>query len=246
MFKGKNVLVTGATRGIGKDIAIKFAKQGANIGINDVIDEEAANIVIEELKSVGGNAIYMKADVSNFEEVKNMIKEFEKTFGGVDILVNNAGITRDNLLIRMTDNEWDSVININLKGTFNCIKAVSRGMMKKRYGKIINISSIVGFSGNPGQANYVASKSGVMGLTKTAALELAARGIRVNAVAPGFIDTDMTKKLPDDVKKSMAEKIALGIFGKPEDVANAVFFLASPDSDYITGQVIHVNGGMYM
>ena len=246
MFKDKNILITGATRGIGKDIAIKFAKQGANLGINDVVEPNTAESVIEEFKSLGANAIYLKADVSDSEQVKNMVKEFEKAFGGIDVLVNNAGITRDNLLIRMTDNEWDSVININLKGTFNCIKAASRGMMKKKYGKIINISSIVGFSGNPGQANYVASKSGVMGLTKTAALELAARGIRVNAVAPGFIETDMTKKLPEEVKKAMADRIALGTFGKPEDVANAVFFLASPDSDYITGQVIHVNGGMYM
>ena len=246
MFKEKNILITGATRGIGKDIAAKFAKQGANLGINDVVDPEIAEDAVKELEALGGKVVYLKADVSNSEEVKNMVKEFEKAFGGVDVLVNNAGITRDNLLIRMTESEWDSVLNINLKGTFNCIKAVSRGMMKKRYGKIINISSIVGFSGNPGQANYVASKSGVMGLTKTAALELAARGIRVNAVAPGFIDTDMTKKLPDDVKQMMSDKIALGMFGKPEDVANAVFFLASSDSDYITGQVIHVNGGMYM
>ncbi len=246
MFKEKNILITGATRGIGKEIAVKFAKQGANLGINDVVTPDIAEDAVKELEDLGGKVIYLKADVSNSEEVKNMVKEFEKAFGGVDVLVNNAGITRDNLLIRMTESEWDSVIDINLKGTFNCIKAVSRGMMKKRYGKIINISSIVGFSGNPGQANYVASKSGVMGLTKTAALELAARGVRVNAVAPGFIETDMTKKLPDDVKQMMADKIALGIFGKPEDVANAVFFLASSDSDYITGQVIHVNGGMYM
>ena len=246
MFKEKNILITGATRGIGKDIAVKFAKQGANLGINDVVDPEIAKDAIKELEDLGANVVYLKADVSNSEDVKNMVKEFEKAFGGVDVLVNNAGITRDNLLIRMTESEWDSVIDINLKGTFNCIKAVSRGMMKKRYGKIINISSIVGFSGNPGQANYVASKSGVTGLTKTAALELAARGVRVNAVAPGFIETDMTKKLLDDVKKMMADKIALGMFGQPEDVANAVFFLASSDSDYITGQVIHVNGGMYM
>lgn len=246
MFKEKNILITGATRGIGKEIAVKFAKQGANLGINDVVTPDIAEDAVKELEDLGGKVIYLKADVSNSEEVKNMVKEFEKAFGGVDVLVNNAGITRDNLLIRMTESEWDSVIDINLKGTFNCIKAVSRGMMKKRYGKIINISSIVGFSGNPGQANYVASKSGVMSLTKTAALELAARGVRVNAVAPGFIETDMTKKLPDDVKQMMADKIALGIFGKPEDVANAVFFLASSDSDYITGQVIHVNGGMYM
>lgn len=246
MFKEKNILITGATRGIGKEIAVKFAKQGANLGINDVVAPEIAEDVVKELEDLGGNVIYLKADVSNSEEVKNMVKEFEKAFGGVDVLVNNAGITRDNLLIRMTESEWDSVLDINLKGTFNCIKAVSRGMMKKRYGKIINISSIVGFSGNPGQANYVASKSGVMGLTKTAALELAARGVRVNAVAPGFIETDMTKKLPDDIKQMMADKIALGIFGQPKDVANAVFFLASSDSDYITGQVIHVNGGMYM
>jgi 3-oxoacyl-[acyl-carrier protein] reductase len=246
MFKEKNVLITGASRGIGKLIALEFAKEGANIGLNDVVDNEFVSETIEEIKQLGGNAVFLKADVSNLSEVKDMVKLFEKEFGGVDILINNAGITKDNLLIRMKEDEWDAVLNINLKGTFNCIQAAAKGMMKKRYGKIINISSIVGFSGNPGQANYVASKSGVMGLTKTAALELAARGIRVNAVAPGFIDTEMTKKLPEEVKTAMKNKIALGTFGQPEDVAKAVKFLASPDSDYITGQVIHVNGGMYM
>lgn len=246
MFKDKNVLITGATRGIGKLIALAFAKEGANIGVNDVVDNEFVTETINEIKNAGGNALFLKADVSKSEDVKAMVKTFEKEFGGVDILINNAGITKDNLIIRMKESEWDAVININLKGTFNCIQAVSRGMMKKRYGKIINISSIVGFSGNAGQANYVASKSGVMGLTKTVALELAGRGIRVNAVAPGFIETEMTKKLPEEVKEAMRNKIALGSFGQPEDVAKAVKFLASEDSDYITGQVIHVNGGMYM
>lgn len=246
MFKDKNVLITGASRGIGKLIALAFAEEGANIGVNDVVDNEFVTETLEEIKAAGGNGFFLKADVSNPEEVKAMVKSFEQEFGGVDVLINNAGITKDNLLIRMKEAEWDAVININLKGTFNCIQAVSKGMMKKRYGKIVNISSIVGFSGNAGQANYVASKSGVMGLTKTAAIELASRGIRVNAVAPGFIETAMTNNLPEDVKEAMMSKIALGSFGQPEDIAKAAKFLASEDSDYITGQVIHVNGGMYM
>ncbi|MCM3214782.1 3-oxoacyl-[acyl-carrier-protein] reductase [Niallia taxi] len=243
---GKTALVTGGSRGIGRAIALKLAKEGANVAVNYAGSAALANEVVEEIKQLGKDAIAIQCDVSNGESVANMIKETLDHFGSLDILVNNAGITRDNLLMRMKEAEWDDVINTNLKGVFHCTKAVTRQMMKQRKGRIINITSIVGVTGNPGQANYVAAKAGVIGLTKTTAKELAARNITVNAVAPGFITTDMTDKLPEDVKNAMLSQIPLAKFGEPDDIANAVVFLASDESNYITGQTIHIDGGMYM
>lgn len=243
---GKVALVTGASRGIGRAIALDLARQGANVAVNYAGSEASANNVVEEIKALGREAFAIQCDVSNSESVTNMVKETIDRFGKLDILVNNAGVTKDNLLMRMKEEEWDDVININLKGVFLCTKAVTRQMMKQRSGRIINISSIVGVSGNPGQANYVAAKSGVIGLTKTSAKELAARGITVNAVAPGFITTDMTDKLTEDIKNEMLKQIPLSTFGEPSDIANVVTFLASEESRYITGQTIHVDGGMVM
>ncbi|KQL19059.1 3-oxoacyl-[acyl-carrier-protein] reductase [Cytobacillus solani] len=242
----KIALVTGASRGIGREIALGLAKQGADVVVNYSGSEDRANQVVAEIKELGRNAIAVQCDVSNSESVANMVKATIDTFGKLDILVNNAGITKDNLLMRMKEEEWDDVININLKGVFLCTKAVTRQMMKQRSGRIINISSIVGVSGNPGQANYVAAKSGVIGLTKTTAKELSSRGITVNAIAPGFITTDMTDKLTEDVKDQMLKQIPLARFGEPEDIANVVVFLASEDSKYMTGQTLHVDGGMLM
>ena len=202
--------------------------------------------LLRKLKALGQEAIAIQCDVSNSESVTDMVKATIDHFGKIDILVNNAGITRDNLLMRMKENEWDDVININLKGVFLCTKAVTRQMMKQRYGRIINISSVVGVSGNPGQANYVAAKAGVIGLTKTSAKELASRGITVNAIAPGFITTEMTDQLTEEIQNEMLKMIPLAQFGEPKDIANTVVFLASDDSRYITGQTIHVNGGMVM
>ncbi len=243
---GKTALVTGGSRGIGRAIALKLAKEGANVAVNYAGSEALANEVVEEIKQLDKDAIAIQCDVSNGDSVAEMIKETIAHFGSLDILVNNAGITRDNLLMRMKESEWDDVINTNLKGVFHCTKAVSRQMMKQRKGRIINITSIVGVTGNPGQANYVAAKAGVIGLTKTTAKELAQRNITVNAVAPGFITTDMTDNLPEDVKNAMLSQIPLAKFGEPDDIANAVVFLASDESGYITGQTIHIDGGMYM
>ena len=242
----KVALVTGGSRGIGKEIALELARNGANVAISYVSNKVKAKEVIDEIGSLGVKAIAIKADVSKEEEVQEMIKKVEEEFNTIDILVNNAGVTKDNLLIRMKEEEWDEVMSVNLKGTFLCTKAVSRMMMKKRYGKIINITSVVGITGNVGQGNYSASKAGVIGFTKSMARELASRGIRVNAVAPGFIETDMTDVLKEDIKDAMLKSIPLGIFGKPKDIADAVVFLASSKSDYITGQVVNVNGGMNM
>jgi 3-oxoacyl-[acyl-carrier protein] reductase len=243
---GKVAVVTGASRGIGKSIAIELAKQGADVVVNYAGSVDRANEVVKEIESLGRKAMSIQCDVSNSESVNAMMKEALDAFGSIDILVNNAGITRDNLLMRMKDSEWDDVINTNLKGVFLCTKAVTRPMMKQRKGRIINITSIVGVTGNPGQANYVAAKAGVIGFTKTTAKELAQRNITVNAIAPGFITTDMTDKLTDEVKNSMLTQIPLGQFGNPEDIANAVVFLASDESSYITGQTLHIDGGMYM
>ena len=245
-LEGKIALVTGASRGIGREIALELARQGADIAVNYSGSEERANHVVAEIKEMGRKAIAIQCNVSNSESVANMVKETIDAFGKLDILVNNAGITKDNLLMRMKEDEWDDVININLKGVFLCTKAVTRQMMKQRSGRIINISSIVGVSGNPGQANYVAAKSGVIGLTKTSAKELASRGITVNAVAPGFITTDMTNKLQEEVKEAMLKQIPLARFGEPSDIANVVVFLASEESRYMTGQTLHVDGGMVM
>jgi 3-oxoacyl-[acyl-carrier protein] reductase len=246
MLENKVALVTGASRGIGRAIAIDLAKNGASVAVNYSGSEAKANEVVDEIKANGGNAFSIKADVSNSDEVGQMIKEVISQFGQLDILVNNAGITRDNLLMRMKDTEWDDVINTNLKGVFLCTKGVTRQMMKQRSGRIINIASVVGVSGNPGQANYVAAKAGVIGLTKTTAKELATRNITVNAVAPGFITTDMTDELSEDIKAELLKQIPLATLGEPSDIANAVTFLASEKSKYITGQTLHVNGGMVM
>lgn len=246
MFNDKVVLVTGSSKGIGSSLAQDFAKNGAKVCVNYSSGKEKAEKIAESIKLSGGSCMTVGADVSDEDDVKRMFKEIEACFGSVDILINNAGITKDNLFIRMKTAEFDDVININLKGAFLCSKVAAKAMMKKRYGKIINISSVVAYTGNVGQANYVSSKSGLIGLTKSLSLELASRGIRVNAVAPGFIETEMTENLTDDVKKAMKSKIPLAEFGKPEDINGTVRFLASSDSDYITGQVLHVNGGMYL
>lgn len=243
---GKSAIVTGASRGIGKDIALYLAKEGAKVAVNYSGSKEMAEAVVEEIKSFGGEAFAIQANVDKVEDVQTLVSATLEQFGAIDILVNNAGITRDNLLMRMKEQEWDDVLNTNLKGVFLCTKSVTRQMMKQRYGRIINITSIVGVSGNPGQANYVAAKAGVIGLTKSTALELASRNITVNSVAPGFITTDMTDALPEDVKTQMLNQIPLAKFGNPEDIAKAVAFLASDDANYITGQTLHVNGGMYM
>jgi len=246
MLNNKSVLVTGASRGIGRAIALYFAKNGARVAVNYSGSEARANEVVEEIKANGGTAFAIKADISSSEDVTRMVKSVIDEFGGLDVLVNNAGITRDNLLMRMKEEDWDAVINTNLKGVFLTTKAVTRQMMKQRQGRIINIASIVGVSGNPGQANYVAAKAGVIGLTKTAAKELSSRGITVNAIAPGFIETDMTGKLEEGIKEDMLRNIPLARFGQPEDIAAAAAFLASDASSYITGQTIHVDGGMVM
>jgi len=246
MLAGKTALVTGASRGIGRAIALKLAEAGANVVVNYAGSEAAAAETVARIKELGRDAILVRANVSQTEEVGEMFKTALDHFGAVDILVNNAGITRDNLLMRMKEEEWDEVIATNLKGVFNCLKAATRPMMKQRSGKIINITSVVGVLGNPGQANYVAAKAGVIGLTKTAARELASRGITVNAVAPGFIDTEMTAVLPEEVKAGMMAQIPLGRLGQTDDIASVVLFLASDAANYMTGQTLHVDGGMYM
>ena len=242
----KSTLVTGASRGIGRSIALQLAEEGYNVAVNYAGNKDKAEAVVAEIKDKGVEAFAIQADVANPDEVKDMIQEVVKQFGSLDVLVNNAGITRDNLLMRMKEQEWDDVINTNLKGVFNCIQKATRQMMKQRSGAIINLSSVVGAVGNPGQANYVATKAGVIGLTKTAARELASRNITVNAVAPGFIVSDMTDALNDDLKDQMKSQIPLGRFGEDTDIANTVAFLASDKAKYITGQTIHVNGGMFM
>ncbi|WP_379967194.1 3-oxoacyl-[acyl-carrier-protein] reductase [Ectobacillus sp. sgz5001026] len=246
MLTDQVAVVTGASRGIGRAIALDLAKQGAKIIVNFAGNEERAKEVVEEIQALGSEAISVRADVSNTEEVADMMKIAIDTFGKIDILVNNAGITKDNLLMRMKEDEWDAVIRTNLKGVFVCTKAVTRQMVRQRYGRIINIASVVGVTGNPGQANYVAAKAGVIGFTKTAAKELAARNITVNALAPGFIVTDMTDVLTEETKNEMLKLIPLARFGQAQDIANAVAFLASEQSSYITGQTIHIDGGMAM
>ena len=242
----KSALVTGASRGIGRSIALQLAEEGYNVAVNYAGSKDKAKAVVEEIKAKGVESFAIQANVAKGDEVKEMIKEVVSQFGSVDVLVNNAGITKDNLLMRMKEQEWDDVIDTNLKGVFNCILKVTPQMLRQRSGAIINLTSIVGAMGNPGQANYVATKAGVIGLTKTAARELASRGITVNAVAPGFIVSDMTNALSDDLKDQMLEQIPLKRFGEDTDIANTVAFLASDKAKYITGQTIHVNGGMYM
>ncbi|MCC5465098.1 3-oxoacyl-[acyl-carrier-protein] reductase [Pelosinus baikalensis] len=243
---GKVAIITGASRGIGRSVAIELAKLGAKVVINYAGNEVAAEEVKNIIVAAGGQGIIVKADVGDVEAVDAMVKETINTFGKIDILVNNAGITRDNLLMRMKEEDWDAVMNINLKGVFVCTKAVSRIMMKQKAGKIINMTSVVGLMGNAGQANYAAAKAGVIGFTKSMAKELASRGITVNAIAPGFISTDMTAVLSDQVKTELTEKIPAGRLGSPEDVAAAVTFLASDSANYITGQTLNVDGGMLM
>lgn len=245
-LKGKTAIVTGGSRGIGKSIALELASKGANVVVNCTKSIESAEAVIKEIQKMGVSGMAVKADVSKSEEVENLVNEVLNTFGSIDILVNNAGITRDNLIIRMTEKDFDDVISTNLKGAFICTKAISKVMIKQKSGKIINVSSVVGIVGNAGQSNYAAAKAGLIGFTKSMAKELAKRGINVNAVAPGFIETDMTSKLPEKVKEEFVNNIPLMRVGKPEDIAKAVLFLASEYSDYITGQVINIDGGMVM
>lgn len=246
MLKGKTAIITGSGRGIGKAIALKLASLGANIVINDIPSSDYADAACEEIKAMGVECIVVKGDVRNADDVAELINTTLDKFGKIDIFVNNAGVTRDGLMLRMSEDDWDLVMDINLKGAFNCIKTVARPMMKQRGGSIINIASVVGVMGNAGQANYSASKAGLIGLTKTTAKEFASRGIRCNAVAPGFIASDMTDKLTDEVKKQYFDAIPLAKFGETSDVADVVAFLASDMSKYVTGQVINVDGGLVM
>ena len=244
--KKKVAVVTGASRGIGRAIALELAFRGAAVVINYNGSEERAKEVQKEIEQKGGEAMIMQWNVADYKACESAVKDIVKTYGSIDILVNNAGITKDGLLMGMSEEDFDKVIDVNLKGSFNMMRFVSRQMLRQRSGHIISMASVVGIAGNAGQANYAASKAGVIGLTKTAAREVASRGITVNAVAPGFIETDMTEVLPEKIKEASAAQIPLGKFGKAEDVANAVAFLASEDAGYITGQVLHVDGGMVM
>jgi 3-oxoacyl-[acyl-carrier protein] reductase len=242
---GRVALVTGAAQGIGKAVGLLLARNGADIVVSD-INLEKAEETANEIKSIGRKALAVKVDVANWNDVEQMVEVILEKFAKIDILVNNAGITRDKLILRMTDEDWDAVLNVNLKGTFHCTKAVVRHMAKQRSGKIVNIASVVGEMGNAGQANYSASKAGVIGLTKTIAREFAQRGININAIAPGYIETPMTEVLPEKAKEELKKLIPMERLGKPEDVAEAVLFLVSEESNYITGQVLNVNGGIYM
>ena len=243
-LQDKNVVITGGARGIGKVTAETLAQAGANCALIDVMDEVKA--AAAEVAALGVKAEGYVADVTDSEQITALMKEINGAFGSVDVLVNNAGITRDNLLLRMTDLEWDQVLAINLRGAFVCLRAAARYMMKQKSGRIVNIASVVGVIGNPGQCNYSASKAGMIGLTKSAARELASRNITVNAVAPGYVKTAMTDKLPDKAKEAVLGMIPLKRFSDPQDIANAVRFLASEESNYITGHVLHVDGGMGM
>lgn len=246
ILNGKTAIVTGASRGIGRAIALALARAGADVVINCLGQVQAAEGVAEEIRAAGRRALVVRADVSDSGEAAAMVERAVKEFGRIDILVNNAGITRDNLLLRMREDDWDAVIDVNLKGAFNCTKAAVRYMIKSRFGRIINISSVVGLFGNAGQVNYAASKAGLIGFAKALARELGPRNITVNTVAPGFIATDMTEQLAEKVKVDLLSRIPLGRFGSPEEVAGTVVFLASDVAAYITGQVIVVDGGMAM
>ncbi len=239
-------LITGAARGIGRAIALELARPGLTLYLNDVALGDDAARTQQEVAAKGAQARLIAFNVADFTQTQAGIDQIVKESGRLDLLVNNAGITRDNLILRMKEEEWDAVLTVNLKGAYNCIRAASKTMVKQRFGRIINLSSVVGVMGNAGQANYVASKAGLIGLTKTVARELASRNVTVNAVAPGFIQTEMTESLPEKVKELMLAQIPLGRFGTPEEVAQAVAFLASEAANYLTGQVIHVNGGMLM
>ena len=244
-LQDKVAIVTGSARGIGRAIAIELARNGANIVICDLA-MDAAQKVVGEIKEMGREATGFVTDVVNAEDAQKLIDQTVAAFGRIDILVNNAGITRDNLLMRMKEDEWDAVIAVNLKGTYNCIRAATKTFMKQRYGTIVNLASVVGQMGNAGQANYSASKAGVIGLTKSVAKELASRNIRVNAIAPGFIETDMTANLSEKAKEELTRAIPLSRLGQPVDVAKVVVFLSSDDASYTTGQVVNVDGGMVM
>lgn len=246
MLENKSAIVTGAARGIGKEIALELARMGANIIVNDLRESEESAEVVKEIEAMGRKASFIAADISKSEDAENLIKTVKSEYGSVDIVVNNAGITKDKLILGMSEADFDAVINVNLKGTFNMIKHATPVMLKQRSGKIVNMASVVALMGNAGQANYCASKAGIIGLTKSAARELGSRGITVNAVAPGFINTKMTEVLPEEVKKNYMSQIALGRFGEVEDIAKTVGFLVSDAANYITGQVISVNGGLYM
>lgn len=246
MLNNKCAIITGATRGIGKAIALELANLGADLVIGYRSADKEAEELKESIENLGRKVILAKGDVSDSEYAKNLVKLCKENFGKIDILINNAGITKDNLILRMKENEFDDVINVNLKGTFNCAKEVSSVMLRQKYGKIINMASVIGLIGNAGQANYAASKAGVIALTKSMAKELGSRGITVNAVAPGFIETDMTANLSEEIKTTVKNSIALRKLGQPEDIAKLVAFLASDNSNYITGQVINVDGGMVM
>ena len=243
---GKVALVTGASRGIGQATAIELAKAGADVVVNFIGNEAVEQETVEKIEALGRKAIKIKANVGDADDVQAMVDEAIATFGHIDILVNNAGITRDGLLIRMKDSDWDEVLNINLKGVYLVTKAVAKLMVKQRAGRIINMTSVSGVTGNVGQANYAAAKAGVIGFTKTCAKELAARGITVNAVAPGFIETAMTDVLPEKIKEGIAATVPFGRMGQPEEIASVVTFLASDFASYITGQVLNVDGGMVM
>lgn len=245
-LRGQTALVTGGSRGIGRSIALALAEHGVKVAVNYAGSEAAAHETVARIVELGSEGIALRGDVGNSEQAENLVKEVLNTWGRIDIVVNNAGITRDNLIMRMKEEEFDQVIETNLKGVFNCLKAATRPMMKQRYGRIINISSVVGVTGNPGQANYSAAKAGVIGLTKASARELSSRGITVNCIAPGFIDTDMTRELSEEVRSELEKGIPLARLGRPEEIAMAVVFLASEGAAYMTGQTLHVDGGMYM
>ena len=246
LLANKTALVTGASRGIGRATAIELAKAGAKVAVNYAGNRAAAEEVVAQIQAAGGQAFMVQADVGDAAAVDAMVKSVVEQFGSIDILVNNAGITRDNLIMRMKEEDWDAVIHTNLKGILNCTKVVTKLMMKQRYGRIVNMTSVVGVMGNAGQSNYAAAKAGVIGFTKSMAKELASRNITVNAVAPGYISTDMTADLPDQAKADLQSQIPLQRLGNPADVASAVLFLVSPGADYITGQTLHVDGGMVM
>lgn len=246
MLEGKVAVVTGASRGIGRAIALKLASLGATVVVNYNGSREKAEKVKQEIEDNGGNASIYQCNVSDYEACQNMIQSIIEEYGRIDILINNAGITRDGLLMKMSEADFDQVIDTNLKGAFNTTRFVTRQMLRQKSGRIINMASVVGVTGNVGQVNYAASKAGIIGLTKATAREVASRGITVNAIAPGFIETDMTDVLPDKVKEASVSQIPLGKFGKPEQVAAAVAFLSSDDAGYITGQVLNVDGGMVM
>ena len=246
MLKGKCAIITGASRGLGKAIALKLASLGVNIVLNYRSSEKEAIDVENEIKEMGVEVLSVKGDISKLQEVENLVAVAKERFGNIDIMVNNAGITKDTLILRMKEEDFDSVIDVNLKGVFNCLKSITPIMVKQKHGKIISISSVVGIAGNAGQVNYAASKAGIIGMTKSLAKEVGSRGITVNAVAPGFIETDMTDALGDKFKEEANKNIPLKRLGSAEDVANVVAFLASESSDYVTGQVIQVDGGMLM